>query len=1190
LQPRNGAFLNKDIILCGPNPVIDPQDRPGDISCELQSPESHIDQTAMPRPPRRRRLWRWLAALALLPAGALWLNGPGLRWLAPKVAARYVDPSGARLRFTLEGSLSGGLTVHDLHLEGYQSLASLTVNRVSAAYRVADLLRGRVQGVTIDGLHAELRLGGPAPSPDSEPRQPIDLEQIVRTLRTVRGQLVPLAIDLSNISLNVTRDGKPVASLAPSQLHHGAGDASFRLNLGIITDASGRHWQEQQSDIVWNADDLSIQRIDPMPGVGVRDLVLQLPASGGPSAEAAIHIDDAVFMASATPGFSALSVDLREGRLRSAQVAEHFALELPATAALTSLAIHVNDLLPDPLAATGSARILLENVSATDWEIPELSLNVELEADSAEVAAQGRLLGSAFSIHAGTPVTRDSGGLHAGDVRGHLNLAAADQFVAALAGRVDLIDPAATMPPSTVDGDFDIAWKDLRPCAASVKLVLQPADPQAASPVQLRGQWHPQQPLAVQLEIDGLHAKADYNPASSTYQAGVEFTDFTSARIEHWLAVVRVGGGGAVSLTGNWQGGGDLAHGQHHGTLALARAEWLRAGQPPVTASGSIDYAWPGAVSTHSLRLQANRQTVTGDAKLAAGLLEITDLRWHDGTTEIAGGSASVPVPEDWSKWRDTLARDTRPVAVALESKDLSLALLHDWWPAAAQFDPRATGHLRLRIEGTFAEPVVDAVLDARELRTPSQPKLPPTALEVALTGRDGHLTVNGKATAADFPAAALTASMPFRPAAWAENPALISSEPVTARLDLPRIDLARFAALVPAARKITGTLTGNVELAGEVGAPVLAGKLDLAGGGVELLDGRHPSITGVAAAVDLTVDRITLRNLRATVAGGSLQAGGSLALAAGKPASLDFKATGKHLPVLRDDSVIVRANADLRLSGTWDQATLAGSVGVVDSLFYRDIELLPIGTPFTTPSAAALPKIDAPANPVAAMPEPFRNWRLDVLARTDNPLLIRGNFATGTIEGSVRVGGTLGMPAPSGEVRITDFRAALPFSTLTVRAGSARFTPATGFDPVLEIRGTAEPRPYQVNCYVYGRASNPQLVLTSNPPLPDNEIMTLLATGTTTTGLENPQAASARAMQLLAEELRRGRFAVGKQLRPLFGLLDRVDFTLAEADPYSNASYSTATLAISDHWYVSAGMSSEGDSRVLGIWRVTFR
>ncbi len=100
---------------------------------------------------------------------------------------------------------------------------------------------------------------------------------------------------------------------------------------------------------------------------------------------------------------------------------------------------------------------------------------------------------------------------------------------------------------------------------------------------------------------------------------------------------------------------------------------------------------------------------------------------------------------------------------------------------------------------------------------------------------------------------------------------------------------------------------------------------------------------------------------------------------------------------------------------------------------------------------------------------------------------------------------------------------------------------------------------------------------------------MTLLATGTTTSGLEDPQAASSRALQLLAEELRRGRFGFGKRLRPLLSLLDRVDFTLAEEDPYSSAKFSTATVKLTDRWYVTAGLGEEGNSRVLAIWRFRF-
>lgn len=1184
---RRAGFCNR-----GDNPAIDRERRTSDIGSELETPVSSAETPA----PRRRRRWKILRRLAaalcvLLVGGLVWLNGPGLRWLGPKVASHFLQKAGMQGGFTLEGSLTGGISVKDLQLKSDKSLASLSLKRFTPVYQLNEVVKGRIRGIAIDGLHAELRLGEGADETETEDeeKKPLDLEKLVQTVRSVRGRILPVAIDLTEISLRATRDGEVVIALAPSSLRHPAGDAAMTLNLGAITDAKGREWPAQQSRIVWNEDDLTIEQLDPLPGIGIRNLIVKSPASGGPSAETELRVDDAVLMVGASAGFTSVTVDLREGRLPVGKLAERFGAELPATAELTSLSVNADGLLPDPKSATGEVRLLLENIVSGEWTVPELSLDVELAADRASVAAGGQALGSGFSLTAEAPVSREGGAFNPGDVRGHVNVAEVSKLVAALADRVKAIDPEAPVPPSMVDGDFNVSLKDLRPAGAEVDLVLKPADPALVSSLALKGRWQPDQPVTAAIALEGLKVDAGYHLETSIYQADVGFDGFASARIDPWLAVVKAGTKGAVSLTGKWSGGGEVKAGRHRGNLSLAGIDLVREGLPPVKASGDVEYDWPAGFSTKNLRVQAKEQTIAADARLASGLLELTNLSWRDRETAMADGSAKLPVPADFAKWREMLAEDPRPVEASIESKVLSLALLKDWLPAASRIDPRSTGRLQLKVAGTYADPVIDLVVEAKDLRSPEQPKLPPADLKIAVAGKEGRLSIEGSAIAPDFPAAVMTASMPFRPAEWAENPGLIQTEPVSARIDLPRIDLSRFSSLVAAAKKVSGTLSGNIEVAGELGKPAIKGRIDLTSGGLEMKDAGIPAITGVGLSVDLALDRITLKDLKASVAGGALQGGGSLAIDNGKPGALDFRVRGSHLPLKRDDSLILRANADLRLAGTLEQAELSGTVGVVDSLFYRDIELLPIGTPFTAPSAASLPRIDAPANPASSVPEPFRNWGLNVRVRTENPFLIRGNIATGRVDVNLRVGGTVGAPAPDGEVKISDFQAALPFTTLRVRSGTVRFSPATGLDPVLEIRGLAEPRPYRVSVFVYGTASDPQLVLTSTPPLPENEIMTLLATGTTTTGLENPQAASSRAMQLFAEELRRGRFAVGKQLRPLLGVLDRVDFSLAEADPYTSESFSTATLMITDRWYLSAGMGAEGDSRVLGIWRLSF-
>jgi len=169
-------------------------------------------------------------------------------------------------------------------------------------------------------------------------------------------------------------------------------------------------------------------------------------------------------------------------------------------------------------------------------------------------------------------------------------------------------------------------------------------------------------------------------------------------------------------------------------------------------------------------------------ATLADATLKVQRFLWLDGETEMAEGTASLPLPEDFSKWRDTLAKDTRPAAFALESRVLSLALLKPWLPIAEKIDPRATGQVRVKLTGTYADPMIDATLDCLNLRSPANPKLPPADLKLALKASAGRVKLDGSVTTPNYAPAVMTASMPFRPATWADAPATLKDEPLRRR------------------------------------------------------------------------------------------------------------------------------------------------------------------------------------------------------------------------------------------------------------------------------------------------------------------------------------------------------------------------------------------------------------------------
>jgi hypothetical protein len=1141
-----------------------------------------------PALPLKRRWMRWLLLVPLLVfLGALWLNGPGLRYLAPRIVDRYMKQAGLGGKFRVEGRLTDGLAFADLRIEGKGALESLTVDRLIPSYNMRGLFRGELEGLTLEGVHADLRLGQ---ADEDEQESPLDLERISRTLRGVRAQMLPLDLEVKDITVHATQDGKPALSLAKSRIAHVANSEDFTLELGKLSNGDGREWAAQDTKINWQPENLSISNMVPFPGIGLRDFLLQMPVGGQMSLESMVDIEGAVFMLTTSPGLGSAKLDLLEGQLKLAETAAAFGHQMPVSATLSSLAVELDEILPDPKAASGTARVLLENVAWEDWTARELSLDATLASSRATLAARGIALGTEISLEATAPVTRGEAGFSLGEAQGRLSVADLPRMLRELSFRVPAINGEAILPAAKLDGNFTVGFGDNTVELVQAKAAVQAADPKLVSDLTIEGRWTPGEPISAEITLDGLTASGTYQLEPRTYQGAAEFSGFSSTRIERWLDAAGVDLGGVVDLTGEWSGSGELDEGIHRGDLSLEQGTWTREEMPAITAIGGVKYDWPGSFETRGLRVRMDEQSLVLDAELANNLLDVRDFVWSSGEQELATGTASLPLPQDFAKWRETLAQDDRPISLFLNSRELSLGLLSQWIPALDRLDPNSTGQLRINITGTYPDPVVEAKIDARNLRSPAQPELPPTDLSLGLVGRDGRLTIQGSATAPDLPAAEMNATLAFRPAAWAEEPELLKNEPIDGRIQLPRLEISRFTTLVPVAEQLTGVVTGNVVIAGTLGEPDLRGALDLAGAGIRFRDVRIPALEGMAGTLDLARDRIVLRNLRSNVAGGTLAGEGSVIITEGALGEIDVRLRGDHVPVIRNDQFIIRANADLRLQGTVAQATLSGTIGTVDSLFYRDIEILPMGTPFTTPEAAELPRIDTRRELGTQVPEAFRDWALNVTVRTLEPLLLRGNVANGDITGLVRIGGTFGNPAPDGQIRVRDFRATLPFSTLNVRSGTATFTPETGFDPILELRGTAEPRPYRVNIFVYGRASDPQHILTSNPPLPENEIMTLLATGTTTEGLEDPQAAASRALQLLIEELRRGRFRFGRQLRPLLRLLDRVDFTLAEADPFTTEAYSTATLSVTDRWFLSAGVGETGDSRFLAIWRYSFR
>ncbi len=1128
--------------------------------------------------------------LLLFAAFLVWLNGPGWRWLGKIGIEQALTKSNMKADFTLQGTLLGGIRVEKLSLSG-GAVRKLEIDAVEPLYKVTRVLKGDwnavLEGVKVRRIDAVIDLAAAPPKDPNEPEKPFDPDVLAESLRKTRKFLLPLDLGAADLRLQVLRGDEKLVTLDTTNFGHAPGSDDFVLKLGTIAAGPGYALEAQDSVITWKEDSLYLNRFDFSPRVGIDNLLIGMPKSGGMSAAGVVRIEDSRLVLDGTTTRGHLRMEGAPLPLHEA--AKNFAFGLPVEATLRSLDAEFIDFQKKPIEWLATAKAELSDIRYEDWRV------ANLKYEASKSGSDGKLN---FSVAALDSTLTGEGDLHWRDLTSgtwtdfeantKLKVPQLSPLYAALNQKFHFAPPEAKPLPAsalTLDAKADMGPEKIRSASATWLLSPEKDAPSLAGEVK----WTPDGKLGGTLGSDGLRATYALDLTGKTYEATANFEGFRPERLTPWSMAAGVELPTGMNATGSWQGSGAFAAEPHQGNFDIPSFEYVRQDTPPLILRTKGDYHWPQEVNLTSLTAVAEGQTITAQAALANRVLKIPKIEWKDGETRLVGGQAEIPVPEKPGDVKAFL-KQTEPISVFLESEWIDNARLAAWMPEKKSPLADGSGRVHLVITGTPAAPKINLETQLKGLRVPEKPDVPVTDAAINIDGEGGSLALKGDIRPAGYPPVTLSGKMPFKPGEWADDPKSVLEEKFEARANIPRLELATFQKMVPSASQLGGSLEGYFAGSGTIGKPDLSGELRLSNGAVTLKDSEVPPITGANAVVRLQGKEVLLQSLAVELAAGTVRGSGRVGLADAAKPTFDLSIKGQALPLKRDESMIVRADADLALRGDLQQATISGTVDIVDSLFYKDVEILPLRVPFTAPSRPKLPSIDPERKSGAGMPEPFRNWALNVRVRTRDPLLIRGNLAKGVVVANVLFGGTLGNIQPQGNATIGEVTARLPFSTLKVDNGAVVFTPAGGLTPELNIRGTSTVGRYDLSLYFYGPVSSPKTALTSDPPLPENEIMTLLATGTTSDGLEGGQAATLKAAQLLVEEWRKGRLPFADQVSKVMEVVNKVDVRINEDDPLTGKRLNSATIEVTDRWYASGSVDKQSNTRVLGAFVIKFK
>ncbi len=491
-------------------------------------------------------------------------------------------------------------------------------------------------------------------------------------------------------------------------------------------------------------------------------------------------------------------------------------------------------------------------------------------------------------------------------------------------------------------------------------------------------------------------------------------------------------------------------------------------------------------------------------------LFEIPELNIRRNGNLITG---NIKIPLDFQTGRTVPLDLDRPVDINIQGDKVLLASLQ---PAK----PTVTGTVGFRIQAsqTLRDPLIQFTASARDIRTTSVSSLSAASGDFSLRVADKILTADGRIQQADVHPLILTGRMPLDVGQIILTGTLPDNTPLEFALKWPDNNLAFIRKIVPDVKVVEGTASVDVSVKGTIKKPDLSGSIRATLPRFQARTDTVPPISDFSTNIMFQGAHIQITQLKGLAGGGSFGVNGGIDLTDGTNPKFDIGMTGNQVLLTRSDGIIVRANFNLAIRGPLSSGEVSGTVGITDSRFFKDIDILPLnlpGRPPPQPPAGAMPKI-------AVETPPFKDWKFNIAIRTDDQFLIQSNLARGRITINLQAGGTGAAPSLTGFVRVDRLLASLPFSRMEIDDGMINFVQGGNLlNPSLSITGRSTVSDYDVRARIFGNVSNPSVLLDSSPPLAQGDILVLLATGSPTSAFaQDPSLLAGRASFIVLEQV----------------------------------------------------------------------
>ena len=293
-------------------------------------------------------------------------------------------------------------------------------------------------------------------------------------------------------------------------------------------------------------------------------------------------------------------------------------------------------------------------------------------------------------------------------------------------------------------------------------------------------------------------------------------------------------------------------------------------------------------------------------------------------------------------------------------------------------------------------------------------------------------------------------------------------------------VDLRLLSAYIPDV-KADGHADMNASFEGTLDRPRIIGRVKLIN--VSLRSADFPTgLSNVKGDLVFDANRLFFDNVTGEAGGGLITLSGS-ANYSEKPLRYDISAKTDRIRIRYPEGMSWLMAGSLRLSGTLDGGLLSGKVVVQRLNLNEGIES--VGSLTSSSGAPSTSTF-------------LRNLQLDVEGSSTPDARMEWPGAHLEAESSLRVRGTADHPILLGHIHVLSGDLYFRDNHYKVTRGDLNFANPFRLDPTINFEATTTIQQYEITLNFSGQASKMSLSYRSDPPLPGNDIITLLAMGQT--------------------------------------------------------------------------------------------